>query len=167
MAGRAKDATRSFQSERGTIYSGFPVAVLVNEGSASGCEIIAGALQDWKIAAVFGNRSWGKGSVQTILPLKGGGALRLTTAEYRTPSGRQINGVGVEPDFLEPAAPDTLLDPARRQAYDATLEPAAASRASAKPVTLLRREIEDGLILGFSSLAFVGIAYIFAIFGRW
>jgi carboxyl-terminal processing protease len=111
-AGRSKEASMTLTSERGKAFVGFPIAVLVNEGSASGCEIIAGALQDWKVAAVIGNRTFGKGTVQTIHPLKGGAALKLTTAEYRTASGRQIDKVGIEPDLLEPAAPELQLDPA-------------------------------------------------------
>ena len=83
----------------------FPMIVLVNQGSASASEIVAAALQDWGKAVIIGKTTFGKGSVQTILPLSDGSGLRLTTAKYYTPNGKSIHSIGVKPDIIvEPKA---------------------------------------------------------------
>jgi len=97
--GRNEDETRRHSARPGDLTGGKPVIVLINGGSASASEIVAGALQDHKRAAILGTRSFGKGSVQTIIPLGGNGALRLTTALYYTPADRSIQGKGIEPDI--------------------------------------------------------------------
>jgi carboxyl-terminal processing protease len=99
-AGRNKDQDLKFYSEAKHTNLELPLAILINEGSASGSEIVAGALQDYKRAIIIGKKSFGKGSVQTVIPLGDGAALRLTTSHYFTPSGKIIQGKGVTPDIL-------------------------------------------------------------------
>ena len=97
-ARRTEDAQR-WNAKAGDITDGLPIVVLINGGSASASEIVAGALQDHRRAIVVGVKSFGKGSVQTVMPVPGHGAIRLTTARYYTPSGRSIQGTGIEPDI--------------------------------------------------------------------
>ena len=99
--GRTSEDDRVYRAPaRGDLVPGTPMVVLINSASASAAEIVAGALQDYHRATVMGTRSFGKGSVQTIIPLEGRGALRLTTALYYTPSGRSIQGQGIGPDIV-------------------------------------------------------------------
>lgn len=101
--GRIKDSQMSFKASPGDELKGVPLIVLVNGGSASASEIVAGALQDQKRAIILGTKTFGKGSVQTILPLSKETAIKITTARYYTPSGRSIQAEGIEPDIkLQP-----------------------------------------------------------------
>ncbi|MFJ5488793.1 S41 family peptidase [Hansschlegelia beijingensis] len=97
--GRNPDESQRFNARSGDLAKGKPVIVLINGGSASASEIVAGALQDQKRATILGTRSFGKGSVQTIIPLGTAGAIRLTTARYYTPSGKSIQAKGIMPDI--------------------------------------------------------------------
>ena len=98
--GRVAEDGDRFNATPGDLAEGKPIVVLINGGSASASEIVAGALQDHRRAIVVGTKSFGKGSVQTIMPLRGDGAMRLTTARYYTPSGRSIQALGVSPDIV-------------------------------------------------------------------
>jgi carboxyl-terminal processing protease len=97
--GRVKDAQLEFNAQPPDLLDGAPLIVLVNEGSASASEIVAGALQDSKRAVIMGRQTFGKGSVQTILPMNNNAALKMTTARYFTPSGRSIQAEGIRPDI--------------------------------------------------------------------
>jgi carboxyl-terminal processing protease len=112
--GRDSDDVQRYDAKEGDLAKGMPIVVLINGGSASASEIVAGALQDHRRAIIVGTKSFGKGSVQTIQPIPGHGAMRLTTAKYYTPSGRSIQQTGIEPDIAIRQAKLEPLDTQRR-----------------------------------------------------
>ena len=109
--GRKKRGQQKFNATKGDISGGLPVIVLINGGSASASEIVAGALQDHKRAIIMGTTSFGKGSVQTIIPVQRDSAMRLTTAKYYTPSGNSIQATGISPDITVKQAKIEELEP--------------------------------------------------------
>ncbi|MFP6710795.1 MAG: S41 family peptidase [Rhodospirillales bacterium] len=111
---RNKEEHQRFNARPGDLTDGKPIVVLINQGSASASEIVAGALQDHKRAIILGTKSFGKGSVQTIIPLQQHGAMRLTTARYYTPSGRSIQEIGVTPDIKVEQARIEAVEQRRR-----------------------------------------------------
>ncbi|MBM3478449.1 MAG: S41 family peptidase [Alphaproteobacteria bacterium] len=117
--GRRNDEAQRFNAKPGDLLNGLPIVVLINGGSASASEIVAGALQDHRRAILLGTRSFGKGSVQTIIPMGNQGAIRLTTARYYTPSGRSIQAQGIDPDIVvEPARLEKVDQPRARRESD-------------------------------------------------
>ena len=120
--GRYENDGGRYHATEGDLAEGKPIVILINGGSASSSEIVAGALQDHGRAVVIGTRSFGKGSVQTVVPLRNDGAMRLTTSRYYTPSGRSIQGLGISPDIVveQPRIPADAAEDELHWAYSRT-----------------------------------------------
>jgi carboxyl-terminal processing protease len=159
--GRVADAKLEFSAKPPDLLGGAPLIVLINEGSASASEIVAGALQDRGRALIMGRRSFGKGSVQTILPMNNSAALKLTTARYFTPSGRSIQAEGIEPDIaidkvkvsaVQATAGDTvkeadlsrhLSNPTKGEPKDAAKDKGGDKDKAAAPATTAAKDEAD------------------------
>ena len=152
--GRNDDDTSRVFAKKGDLINGQPLVVLINSGSASASEIVAGALKDHSRAIIIGTRSFGKGSVQSIIPLAGNGAMRLTTARYFTPSGISIQAKGIEPDIIVEAGATDFKKPKNnnrreenlRGALDKNKKSKETEIDSEKPLTPLEKLLQDNQI---------------------
>lgn len=148
--GRMSDQNLEFRSRGKTKHLGYPMVVLINGGSASGSEILAGALQDHKRAVILGTKSFGKGSVQTIIPLRDGSALRLTTSKYYTPSGRIIHGTGIIPDITveDQKIPQEKVEKEKKEEEAKEVFEKMEQEKEAKPEDLaLKKRLEEDVQL--------------------
>jgi carboxyl-terminal processing protease len=154
--GRNDDDTSRVFAKKGDLINGQPLVVLINSGSASASEIVAGALKDHSRAIIIGTRSFGKGSVQSIIPLAGNGAMRLTTARYFTPSGISIQAKGIEPDIIVEAGATDFKKPKNNNRREENLRGALDKNKkskkteidsdSDKPLTPLEKLLQDNQI---------------------
>lgn len=143
--GRSNDAEMKFNAKPVDIVKGAPIVVLVNGGSASASEIVAGALQDHRRAIVLGSKTFGKGSVQTILPMDNGAALKLTTARYYTPSGRSIQAEGITPDIALEAMKFEKVDEGVEALKEADLSRHLSNGSAPKPTKKIEgKDPKDG-----------------------
>src|SRR5262249_23913524 len=129
--GRKSEEAQRWNAEPGDLMDGKPIVILINGGAASASEIVSGALQDQRRAVILGTKSFGKGSVQSIIPIPNHGAIRLTTARYYTPSGRSIQAKGIEPDIEVQQAKVEALGP-EKDTHEADLRGALSNPDDAK-----------------------------------
>ncbi len=147
---RGREGTPAGPTARATAdhpFDDLPMAILVNAGSASAAEIVAGALQDNKRAILVGETTYGKGSVQSVVPIEGGNALRLTTARYYTPSGRSIHDKGIEPDIVVPLSPEEWGEVVSKRNYDENPELFADKEKPPKYATTVDRQMDRAIDL--------------------
>jgi len=142
--GRVADSKMRLSATPGDVLNGAPMVVLINGGSASASEIVAGALQDHKRAIIMGTKSFGKGSVQTIIPMSNGGALKLTTARYYTPNGRSIQALGIVPDVVTEEARITKDETGDRLREADLARHLVNGTVHAKPKEAPKKEDETG-----------------------
>ncbi len=142
--GRTSDANRVYNATLGIKEPRYPIIVLINGGSASASEIVAGALQDHKRALIMGTQSFGKGSVQAIIPMKGDAALKLTTARYYTPSGRSIQARGIVPDVEVPNITPLPAKEKQKETKEKDLEKSLASDGPPESVQPVSQELPHG-----------------------
>src|SRR5215470_5540581 len=150
--GRTADARFEMDATPGDLIDGAPLVVLVNAGSASASEIVAGALKDHGRALLIGHKTYGKGSVQTVMPLAHGGAVKLTTSRYFTPSGASIHGKGLVPDILEDGPGDPPADLSSGKADDPLTERDADVRLG---LAVLKERADSPRMVSLVSRAFV------------
>ncbi len=157
--GRVEDAKMEYNAQEGDELDGAPLVILVNQGSASASEIVAGALQDHKRGLIIGQKTFGKGSVQTVLPLDENTALKLTTARYFTPAGRSIQAEGIKPDIeikplkvtVDGAAAEDDIAPLSEADFEKHLSNPTQAEGEKKPETESKTDSEAGSDTGSST----------------